>query len=519
MIEGRLSGGVDFSRISVWGPGFSGAGADAGRAAAPSCFVAGGIPLLRKLAVGAVNDPLEVEADSMAERVVSGMARAGPVSKGGTQTLRRKCSCGGSGHGAGEGECESCRQKREGGLNRKAAGPAAAEAPQIVHDVLRSPGHPLDSGMRSLMRPRFGFDFSGVRVHTGAHAAESARAVNALAYTVGRDVVFGDGQYRPNTADGRRLLAHELAHVVQQDGAAQGVVRRAPCRSAAACAVPCQGNAAQFGTQVEAESEAIAVASGGVTVGGHTSCTLPRHKDRATNFELLATSAGLGVTIPPGIDGFFINACLSPNVGGTNAGCDEFPGGAPPGTSSAHNCVQVHASDDDMAKTLMAKPKPLRDADLRNFLWIAAAVKHEGQHIHFDTNVGTIVPAAADCNVSTAVPTPGGGTVESLLSEISAKIAEFDVYFKNTQKDPSASGTWAMQSEEHNISVRDKGENILCNIKGIQCACSCATTAKFVEETFIDASGSWTDPEKREFNRAMTDFMPSFWPRSLQVRR
>ena len=88
--------------------------------------------------------------------------------------------------------------------------------PPIVHEVLRSPGQPLDVATRAFMEPRFGHDFSGVRVHTDAKAAESARAVNALAYTVGRNVVFGAGQYLPQTNAGQRLLAHELTHTVQQ---------------------------------------------------------------------------------------------------------------------------------------------------------------------------------------------------------------------------------------------------------------------------------------------------------------
>ncbi|HEY7126521.1 MAG TPA: DUF4157 domain-containing protein [Ktedonobacterales bacterium] len=95
-------------------------------------------------------------------------------------------------------------------------------APSLVHEVLRSPGQPLDKGTRAVMEPRFGHDFSQVRVHTDAQAAESAQAVNALAYTVGRDVVFGRGQYAPHTNTGRRLMAHELTHVVQQNAAIWG---------------------------------------------------------------------------------------------------------------------------------------------------------------------------------------------------------------------------------------------------------------------------------------------------------
>src|SRR5262249_51739086 len=82
--------------------------------------------------------------------------------------------------------------------------------------VLRSPGRPLDASTRAFIEPRFGHDFSQVRVHTDTRAAESARSVNALAYTVGRNVVFGAGQYAPQSYAGRRLIAHELTHVIQQ---------------------------------------------------------------------------------------------------------------------------------------------------------------------------------------------------------------------------------------------------------------------------------------------------------------
>ena len=132
-----------------------------------------------------------------------------------TNFLQRKCACGQ--HTVAGGECGECRQKRERMMQRAAVSPAPVNSvPLIVHDVLRSPGQPLDAGTRAFMEPRFGYDFSQVQVHTDARAAESARAVNALAYTVGRDVVFGTGQYAPETREGRRLLAHELTHVVQQ---------------------------------------------------------------------------------------------------------------------------------------------------------------------------------------------------------------------------------------------------------------------------------------------------------------
>jgi outer membrane protein OmpA-like peptidoglycan-associated protein len=138
-----------------------------------------------------------------------------------THLLQRKCTCGQ--HTVARGECAECRKKR---LQRKAAGHTDPETvPPIVHEVLRSPGQPLDAETREFMEPRFGHDFSQVRVHTNAKAAESARAVNALAYTVGRNVVFGLGRYSPHTGVGRQLLAHELTHTLQQQYSA-GIVQQ-----------------------------------------------------------------------------------------------------------------------------------------------------------------------------------------------------------------------------------------------------------------------------------------------------
>lgn len=87
----------------------------------------------------------------------------------------------------------------------------------IVREVLRSSGQPLDIEMKSFTEPRFGYDFSHVRVHTDAKAAESARSMNALAYTVGKDIVFGSDSYTSGSSIKKRLLAHELAHVIQQE--------------------------------------------------------------------------------------------------------------------------------------------------------------------------------------------------------------------------------------------------------------------------------------------------------------
>lgn len=133
--------------------------------------------------------------------------------------LQRKCACGGT--PGPSGECDACRKKRLGMLQRSATLTAPASVPPIVGDVLNSPGQPLDPATRNFMEPRFGHDFSQVRVHTNAQAARSAQSVNALAYTVGRHIAFDEGQYRPDTQPGRRLVAHELVHVMQQSAHGQ----------------------------------------------------------------------------------------------------------------------------------------------------------------------------------------------------------------------------------------------------------------------------------------------------------
>jgi outer membrane protein OmpA-like peptidoglycan-associated protein len=144
---------------------------------------------------------------------VEKVGRAAPVAK---RTLQRKCD-----------ECH----KKKPELQRSDFGSAPKTVPPIVHEVLRSPGSSLDATSRDFFEPRFAHDFSSVRVHTDARAAESAREVNAQAYTVGKDMVFGAGAVGSGSAAGRRLMAHELAHVVQQSaGTTGGAFDAAPLR-------------------------------------------------------------------------------------------------------------------------------------------------------------------------------------------------------------------------------------------------------------------------------------------------
>jgi hypothetical protein len=152
-----------------------------------------------KLGIGASNDPLEQEADRVAEEIMS--ASAHPAVGSSPPRIQR------------------CAEPPAG---------QTVAVPGSVDKVLSGTGSPLGPALRWEMERRFGHDFSRVRVHTRAAAQSSATDVQARAFTVGHDIVFARGQYAPGTPHGKRLLAHELTHVVQQEGhSGRGMLRRA----------------------------------------------------------------------------------------------------------------------------------------------------------------------------------------------------------------------------------------------------------------------------------------------------
>lgn len=177
------------------------------------------------LAVNAPDDVYEQEADRVAEHVT-----LMPESR-----LQRVCACGGG--------CPKCQTEPTHDYPRiqtkalATSDAAQTGAPPIVGEVLASPGRLLETSARAFFEPRFGLDLGGVTVHTDSRARDSAEAVQAQAYTVGHNIVFGANQYAPESESGRRLIAHELTHVVQQ-GAAQPRLQRQPKSKAPAPAPP-----------------------------------------------------------------------------------------------------------------------------------------------------------------------------------------------------------------------------------------------------------------------------------------
>lgn len=171
-------------------------------------------PIQPKLAVSQPGDPYEQEADRVAEQVMRM-----PV-----PTVQRTCAmCADS-----SAPCPQCEDSQRGPVQRKVERDSNS-APESVSDSIMAgfgSGRPLDASTRLFMESRFGQDFRHVRVHTDDRAEKSAQAANALAYTLGNSVVFAPGRYSPHTTAGRRLLSHELTHVLQQRGAGVRVQRQ-----------------------------------------------------------------------------------------------------------------------------------------------------------------------------------------------------------------------------------------------------------------------------------------------------
>ena len=170
-------------------------------------------PLQRKASISMPNDPLETEADAVADRVLR-MSDPSLI-RSASASIQRKCAA-----------CEDEQHKPIQAKRATSVDGAAALDTTGATSAAAHGGAPMPRDVRAYFEPRFGHDFSHVRVHTDGDAAQAAHSIQARAYTVGRDIVFGAGEYSPATRAGRHLLAHELAHVVQQRGDARRVQRK-----------------------------------------------------------------------------------------------------------------------------------------------------------------------------------------------------------------------------------------------------------------------------------------------------
>jgi hypothetical protein len=455
-----------------------------------------------KLTVSEPSDSMEQEADRVAEQAMTD----------------EDCECGGT--------CDECRADRKiqtklsaGALARRAhpqrkTSDAIAEGPDLDTRLaqLAGGGQPLSDGARSFAESRLGHDFGDVRVHTDAEASDLAKSLEAEAFTTGSDIYFQAGKHNPESHDGRRLLTHELTHVVQQrstpqiaqrrravDPSSQAQIRavstglaiqRVRCGlvPAADCAAPIAGSAEEFSAAEEAAevgprerrrkmSPARQVATG--------------HTGRARQLQLILEAEQPGLLA--NVHGIFIDMDMSPNTGALVDLCANMipPVPAPAGKK----CVFVppHLNQQALrfrqgSATVGGRPRE----DWR--VETLQTLVHEIQHVAFDAAGLGQAPgvAAADCSRA---------DVEFELSEMAAVMSEFPIVFRAIPVGaPAADPSRTRLANYFTNAISNPSESIEGALKSLRCKCDCAHVDAFVKQTFAFVSSSWTATEKSTFN-------------------
>jgi hypothetical protein len=437
-----------------------------------------------KLRVNTDRDIYEQEADQVAERVM----RMPEL------PIQRTCLCGGL---CPKCQTEQVRHAPERVQTKRvqASDTRQVAVPTIVHEVLRSPGRPLDLAAQLFMEPRFGHDFSAVRVHTDERAAQSATAVHAAAYTSGQHIVFGKGRY------GHALLAHELAHVVQQNTSDDnGLVQRA-CLTAEQCPKPGEkgtGTAAEFGREVTEEE-----APGRQELKAKLPPKQPKsgtHGGRAETLTALAQKH-----VPEDlklIHGIFVDEAISKRIGARIIECkawvkESLPEDTPVSEfeGAAHRCVFVSKEYESEAadynrgsSTVGGKSREIWLIDMKTTL------THEATHERF---LAAKFPFQKNGSCSR-------NALKSELSEMAAKISEFPHVVNNPEKRMQ----WFKQQ------ATSHGENLPGTIRAIRCSCECADADALIRAGFGLASASWSEDLKMEFHAHMKrgEGEDIYWP-------
>lgn len=443
-----------------------------------------------KLVVGQVNDPLESQADRVAEQVMD-MRDPSLSFTSARSLLSRKCA----GCAAEDRDEESRLQAKPS--DQLQAGKAA---PASVHSVLARAGRPLDPAARGFLEPRFGRSFADIRIHDDAAAARSAAIVGARAYTVGRNIVFGTGEYRPATPGGRWLLAHEAAHTVQQGGATGRLARA--CLPTEVCDAPKakEGSQETFvdktkNTPKQKSKDDMRRDACG-KAPPDPSCTSDGHTKEATETEAFLNSAAPGRL--SAVFGVFVDMDMPEGWAGNTIPCENE---VPPITLGAgKRCTFVHDKTEKEAAQYNSGANTIGGFDRRG--WSEQTIRlltHETEHALFATAAagpGTDVkdPAIA-CDFDAN---------RSALTELAAIISEFKPVFHKAQgltgdKRQADLDWW------FDFWIRSGGENITGNLKSIRCKCDCDPVNAYVQKMFDFASKGWNSYEKFLYNSTLAN--------------
>ncbi len=438
-----------------------------------------------KLSVSRPGDALEQEADRIADRLVGGGAAPMSSSAGIAAGVQRKCA-------ACEEEDQIQKKAVAGG-----GAPARPAASADVAAVVSQRGQPLAPQTRAFFERGLGHDFSGVRVHADASAFASTRNLEARAYTLGNHVVFGADQYAPDTADGRRLLGHELVHVVQQadghrgdqtgDDARNETIQRA-CLSGATCASP-PGSATEFGTGVQSR-EAAARARRSAMAPARQLAT--GHTGRARQLETFLNSQAPGLLA--NIHGIFIDQDMDPHVAASTQDCSSM---VPPITGATKPCVFVPGAVNQQALRFNTDPLAATIGGQSREDWRIGTVQtlvHEIQHVQYDTAVS---PRALPGGVTTCAR----ADVDHELSELNAIISEFPSVFDAVPVGAAAGDPARVRlASWFTHSITNPGESIRGILTTIRCKCSCPDTDVFIKETFDFVTAAWPAARRDAFN-------------------
>lgn len=446
--------------------------------------------------------------------------------------IQRKCrECGSA--MTSSGKCSACanRGTDKKWIDRKSQGGAAqaAMAPALaaqVHEVVGASGAPLDSSLQTELSTRLGHDFSRVRVHSDPAASETARSLEAMAYTHGQHVVFGRGFYEPHSRSGLKLLVHELAHVVQQSGdsaspgdlsvsssddaaereadavasgfmaesnerspsiaATNSAVLQRACLPAADCSAPIPGSSAEFGAQEEnieqsARERRARQSPQRQRASGHTGPA------RQLEIFLEAQAPGLLANI----HGIFVDQDLSPGTGALTMDCASM---VPPILGAVKPCVFIHGALNQEALRFNKTAEPSIGGLSREDWRISTLqiLTHEVQHVIFDSSGRPAPAAAVGC---------ARASVAFELSELNAIMSEFPAVFRAIPAGAAASDPARTRLDNwFSHVITNPGESIQGILKKLRCTCDCPQVDAWVIDTFNFASSSWSVAERDAFN-------------------
>ncbi len=496
--------GHDFGRLSLNAPPVAAGSCPMSLASPRACPFGGAchtcpVHVQTKLAVNRPGDAYEQEADRMAD-AITGTAE--------TPVLQRKCA--------------RCHDDEGDELQRKEApgqAPASELQPEAlaeVHDALQSPGRPLEPTAREYMESRFDRDFSRVRVHTGPRASESARSVNALAYTVGQDIVFTEGAYSPQSSSGLRLLAHELTHTVQQT---PGVVRRA-CLDATVCQsilTPMQLLAQARTPEVQARRAQREQAC--TPNPQAAACRAGGHADRATEVEALLR--GYDPQRMRNVQGIFVDLDIEGDFGAVTTNCAGFT----PPLAASGQCITVPRRMEDNARTFNTTTGPLTIGGMERGLWRERTLEilvHEAGHADFRTRfMPGLMTSLSAPNLSASAPNIMGRqrptcgrdrdsriNVFSSANELVAMLQEFPLRMEDIRTNVSFSTPKARNTqleEWRNHRIRGTKQSITNSLRVIRCMCDCLDANSIIREAIEFAMASWTQSEKDELHDEMNN--------------